>query len=386
MMSGQGAQYINMGLQLFSEDQTFKTTMTKISTILSTEFNIHLLALLYPNTNPDTKFNSTSNANPASHSNSSCSTNPNPHPLFEPMMSQVSLFALECSLLEVWKSRGMIPDVVIGHGEGELAALVATGIVTIEEGTRLAVLRGRAMANHCKNGGKMVVVHAGEDLVLNILESVRSNKKGEEESEEQVIRIAAINSFENIVLSGSEGIVLRAVQRLQRLGIKTRELVGISNAFHSPLMRKAANRFEAEVSKFSFSSTKRQRTPVFVSALGGKVVSYDELRLPQYWSKQMVSPVLFEEAFLTATKSLNCSIIVEVGPSNKLLRLGESIMEKHESAFDMVKKTELVWKSSLEKPGLSRALTNPSEEEQKQEEQEEEKVFLSYSPTQTESF
>jgi acyl transferase domain-containing protein len=58
---------------------------------------------------------------------------------------QPALFALHVGLAEVWRSFGVQPAAVVGHGDGEVAAAVVAGALTLEEGARIVVSRGRAL-------------------------------------------------------------------------------------------------------------------------------------------------------------------------------------------------------------------------------------------------
>ena len=56
---------------------------------------------------------------------------------------QPAVYALQCALTALWSSVGIRPDVVLGHGVGELAAAQAAGVFSLEAGMRLAAARSR---------------------------------------------------------------------------------------------------------------------------------------------------------------------------------------------------------------------------------------------------
>ena len=60
----------------------------------------------------------------------------------DPLWARPSLLALQLALTAWWRSVGIAPDVVVGQGQGELAAAVAAGILTVEEALRLVVSGG----------------------------------------------------------------------------------------------------------------------------------------------------------------------------------------------------------------------------------------------------
>ena len=59
--------------------------------------------------------------------------------------SQVVLFAVQMALVELLKSWGVMPEAAAGHSVGEIAAAVTCGALTLEQGVRLALERGRQM-------------------------------------------------------------------------------------------------------------------------------------------------------------------------------------------------------------------------------------------------
>ena len=59
--------------------------------------------------------------------------------------TQPALFALEWSLAELWRSRGVVPGAVLGHSVGEIAAACVAGVMTMETGMQLVVQRSRLM-------------------------------------------------------------------------------------------------------------------------------------------------------------------------------------------------------------------------------------------------
>ena len=61
----------------------------------------------------------------------------------DPAWSQPALYALECALVALWSSVGVRPGIVFGQGAGEIAAAQAAGMLSLEDGLRLAAARGR---------------------------------------------------------------------------------------------------------------------------------------------------------------------------------------------------------------------------------------------------
>ena len=71
---------------------------------------------------------------------------------------QAALFALEYGLFALWKSWGVEPFLLLGHGAGEYAAACAAGVFSLEEGLPLIAARGRLMGKR-SGAGEQYAVH-----------------------------------------------------------------------------------------------------------------------------------------------------------------------------------------------------------------------------------
>lgn len=120
LFTGWGCQYIGMGRQLYETQPAFHQTLDHIDEILRPYFKIPLLKVMYP----------------ASGESS---------PINEIAYYQPALFALEYALSEVWKTWGIKPTVVLGHGLGEYTAACVAGILSLEDSLKLITARARFM-------------------------------------------------------------------------------------------------------------------------------------------------------------------------------------------------------------------------------------------------
>ncbi|WP_327091566.1 SDR family NAD(P)-dependent oxidoreductase [Nonomuraea sp. NBC_01738] len=90
---------------------------------------------------------------------------------------QPRLWAVMVSLAAVWESLGVRPAAVIGHSQGEIAAAVVAGALSLEDGARVVALRSRALAEICGRGG-MVAVALSEAEVRERLAARQSTVVG----------------------------------------------------------------------------------------------------------------------------------------------------------------------------------------------------------------
>ncbi len=103
---------------------------------------------------------------------------------------QPVLFAVMVSLAELWRSHGVVPDAVIGHSQGEIAAACVAGALSIADAARVVALRARLIATLAGNGGMASVT-----MPLAELESRLTRWAGR-------LSVAAVNGPSSVTVSG----------------------------------------------------------------------------------------------------------------------------------------------------------------------------------------
>lgn len=126
------------------------------------------------------------------------------------------------------------PQAMAGHSVGEYAALACAGVLSVADGARLVKRRGEIMAAAGKErpGTMAAVLGLGSDA----LEAVCS----EASQPGSVVVIANDNCPGQLVISGDEEAVARASEAAKLGGAKRVLALNVSGAFHSPLMKEAA--------------------------------------------------------------------------------------------------------------------------------------------------
>ena len=130
---------------------------------------------------------------------------------------QPALFAVMVSLAGLWRSFGVVPDAVVGHSQGEIAAAVVSGALSLEDGARVVALRSKAILA-LAGGGGMVSVAAP-------LEAVEARLTGG-------LSIAAVNGPAAVVVSGEPGALDALIAACEADGVRAKR-IPVDYASHS---------------------------------------------------------------------------------------------------------------------------------------------------------
>ncbi|WP_442813645.1 acyltransferase domain-containing protein [Streptomyces sp. NBC_01754] len=136
---------------------------------------------------------------------------------------QPVLWAVMVALAEVWRSAGVVPSVVVGHSQGEIAAACVAGRLSLQDAARVVALRSKALVA-VAGGGGMVSVAAGRDTVGDLL----AGSAGQ-------VSVAAVNGPSSTVVSGDTDALDTLIAACEQRGIRARR-VPVDYASHSPQM------------------------------------------------------------------------------------------------------------------------------------------------------
>jgi acyl transferase domain-containing protein len=331
LFTGQGSQYINMGRQLYDTQPIFRKTLEQCDEILCTHLEKPLLEVLYPKEKENIKTETTT-AKEANNTlkklflNKERSSSTTPSTLLdETIYTQPALFALEYALVELWKSWGITPDIVMGHSMGEYVAACVAGVFSLEEGLELIAKRAKLVQALPKEG-EMITAFTKEERVADIIQPYA-----------QDVSIATINGVEMVVISGKQQIMQEVITTLEADRIRTVRLE-ISHAFHSPLIEPILSDFERIASRVQF------KTPEIglISNITGELAT-DEIATPAYWCQHMRQPVRFVDGMQTLHHQLGYEVFVEIGPEPTLLGLDQCLPPDVGAKAD----TEVQWLPSL---------------------------------------
>ncbi len=126
---------------------------------------------------------------------------------------QPAIFAVMVGLAAVWASAGVVPDAVVGHSQGEVAAACVSGALSLEDAARVVAVRSRVLAAELAGRGGMASVALSEDEAAERLGPWAGR-----------IEVAAVNSPSSVVIAGDAQAMDEAVERLASEGVRVRRV------------------------------------------------------------------------------------------------------------------------------------------------------------------
>ena len=209
---GQGAQFTGMGNDLYDKSPLARDLFEKANSILG----FRITDMMFTGTEENLKQTS---------------------------VTQPAIF-LHSTILAAVLGNKFKPDMVAGHSLGEFSALVANKSLSFEAGLILVSKRANAMQKACDRTPSTMAAIIGLDdtTVENVCASIN-----------EVVVPANYNSPGQIVISGSNEGIDKAIEVLKEKGAKRALKLAVGGAFHSPLMEPARVELEEAIRSVDFS-------------------------------------------------------------------------------------------------------------------------------------
>ena len=275
--TGQASQWVGMGGILYAREPVFRAVLDHCDGLLAEKRGISLLNVMFGGDGTEGL-------------------------LDDPTWTQPAIYSLECALTALWESVGVRPSVVVGHSLGEIAAAQAAGVFTLEEGLRLAAVRG-TLLGATRSDGAMASVFASASRVAS---AVAEQNVASDDAE---LSIAVDNGVQQVV-SGAARSLEALLARFETEGVKVVRLRR-SPAYHSALVEPALDDLEAAVHEIT-PAPLTHSVPL-VSNLTGRLLKENDRMDASYWRRHAREPVAFRRSVETLAE-LGVEVVVEVGP------------------------------------------------------------------------
>ncbi|MCB9066930.1 MAG: amino acid adenylation domain-containing protein [Calditrichae bacterium] len=283
MFAGGGAQYLNMGLQLYQTESVFREIVDECAELLLPMIDRDIRELIYP-----------------AETNDALAAE-----MEQPTLALATLFTIQFASAKLWMSWGVAPNAMIGHSMGEYTAACLSGVFSLKDALAMVVMRGKLFETLPE--GAMLSVPLSEAELRPFLNDDLS--------------IAAINRPDSCVASGT----VAAIEQLQQT-LASREIeatrVRINVAAHSQLVEQILDEFG------KFLQTIEFHTPEIplISNVTGEWAN-NSVANWQYWVKHLRQTVRFADGMSTLLDSEG-RIFLEIGPGQILSSLARMHPQK----------------------------------------------------------
>jgi phthiocerol/phenolphthiocerol synthesis type-I polyketide synthase A len=213
---------------------------------------------------------------------------------------QPTLFAMEVALAKLWESWGVLPNAVVGHSMGEVAASYIAGAVSLDDAARVICRRSKLMR---RAGGQ------GAMLAVELTANEAAEAIGDRQ---ELVSIAVSNSRRSTVLSGDRAVLTAVADELARREVFHR-WVKVDVASHSPRMDHLRDDL---VELLDGVSGRPPRVPMY-STVSGRLAEGAELDAG-YWFRNLRMPVRFGDQIENLVRAGH-TVFVEMSPHPILL-------------------------------------------------------------------
>ncbi|MEI7474170.1 MAG: ACP S-malonyltransferase [bacterium] len=269
---GQGSQFVGMGKDLYDNFDCAKNIFEKFNEVTGKD----IAKLCFEG--PEDELKMTINTQPC-------------------------ILATSIAALEVLNEKLNIkPEFVAGHSLGEYAALYNAKAVDLETVIKLVQRRAELM-NDAKSGAMSAILNLADDKLNEVIENC--SKLG-------TISVANYNTPDQTVITGESVAVEEANKLCAEAGAKRVVPLAVSGAFHSPLMKEAADNFKNWIENFEVLDAV---IPVITNTDGKITTDKDEFR--NKMAEQIYSSVFWKQSVALMVEQ-GIDTFIEIGPGKVL--------------------------------------------------------------------
>jgi myxalamid-type polyketide synthase MxaE and MxaD len=269
VFSGQGSQWTGMSRGLLASEPVFRQKIAEIDAIFRPLAGWSIVSELL--------------ADPAQSR------------LADTEVAQPAIFAVQMGLVALYRSWGIVPDAVVGHSAGEVAAACVAGSLSLADAVKVVYHRARLMQRTTGQGRMAAVGLCAADAERAIA------------GFENRLAVASINGPTSTVISGDADVLAGVLDRLKQQNVFCKDL-GVNYAFHTHQMEPIL----AELRTSLADLAPRAAELLFVSTTTGHIVAGPALAA-DHWVRNIRQPVRFAEA-IDRLIADECRVFLEIGP------------------------------------------------------------------------
>ncbi|XP_041377366.1 highly reducing polyketide synthase alt5-like [Gigantopelta aegis] len=278
LFPGQGQQDKDMGRQLYATEPVFRDTIDECDRLYTRLAGESILKLcgLFVQQEPDTEFTGTVN---------------------DIDVSQPAILFMQLGLIDLWRHWGVLPDVVIGHSFGELAAAVAAGLLTKREATEIVFHRCQ-LQKRLKGKGTMAALRMDRESAEELLKKYEG------------IVVSCINSPASVTVAGD----VSSVKKLIADNPTVAKQLRVQCAFHTNQMDEIETRFMRAVD--GKQAKRSSKIPFYSSVTGLQQKSSLDAK---YWWNNVRHPVNFLGGLRSLLEEQDVDVVIECSSAATLL-------------------------------------------------------------------
>ncbi|MDY3918528.1 MAG: ACP S-malonyltransferase [Candidatus Limivivens sp.] len=216
--------------------------------------------------------------------------------------TQIAMLTVSAAILRALEEQGVHSQVNAGLSLGEYGALLASGVLEMEDAFRVVRQRGILMQEAVPTGGAMAAVLGLEGgIIAKICEKTAG-----------IVSVANYNCPGQIVITGEEQAVAAASESLKAAGAKRVVPLNVSGPFHSAMLKTAGEKLGKVLEEVEIHEI---RTPYLTNVTGDYVADTGQIR--QLLAKQVSSSVLWQQSVERMIAD-GVILFVEIGPGKTL--------------------------------------------------------------------
>lgn len=290
VFAGQGGQWLGMGCDLLKREPAFYKAIEQIDDLVQARYGWSLIEVLLATDSAQA--------------------------LDEIAIVQPAIFAVQVALAQLLQSWGIVPDAVVGHSMGEVAATHIAGVLTLEDAITVICERS-ILLKEVKGRGSMMATELTPEQASEVLQGYEDH-----------ISLAVVNGPAATVLSGDPDKLQEVMDRLNAQNLFCK-WVKVDVASHSPQMDILRPRLMEVLSGLR---PRPARIPVYSTVTGksGSPPVFDAA----YWVDNLRMPVLFSDA-IDQLRTASHTVFIEVGPHPILLGAIQQAQQAH-GALDLL--------------------------------------------------